>query len=381
MKSISLGKLFGIKLELHWSFVLITLFVIALFALTQPANLAPITMSFFFLFLSVFLHELAHSVVSLQRGIKVKKIVLLPIGGVSLTDSLPEKPVDEFLIAIAGPLFNFAVTITILLLVLLFPLPFPRALLSNIPALFYSSDAVLNAILSMPLFTIFWWNLILGLFNLFLPALPLDGGRVLRALLSFKFGRIEATKAVTKASSLIAIAMLFAGFAYMNLLLMLIAFFVFFGSREEEKLVLMKALLKNTKLSQYINKKPLLLDGSIPAAQAAEKMIQRNKRIAVVKTGNQKYAILSSEDLPLILERKEQPLKELLPEAKPLSISASAGKAIEKMLTTGERAIPVTRGKKLAGLIQARELEKAVLFAKAKNSLESNNFKKTKTGK
>lgn len=377
MKSISLGKIFDIKLELHWSFVLIALFVIGFFALYQPANLAPVTMSLFFLFFSVFLHELAHSVVSLQRNIKVKKIVLLPIGGASITDSLPEKPIDEFLIAIAGPAFNFAVAIIVLLLVFLFPLPFPRSLLSDFPALFYSSEAVIKALLSMPLFAILWWNLILGTFNLFLPALPLDGGRVLRALLSFKLGRIKATRAVTRASSLIAITMLFIGFADANILLMLIALFVFFGSREEEKIVIMKALLGNIKLSKYINKKPLFLNGSLPAEKAVEKMLKKKQRISVVKLPGEKYAIMQAEELPLLLEKK-QPLNQLLPETRALPFNASAGKAIEKMLTTGERAIPVIKGKKLVGVIEAKELEKAALLEKARALLEKQQFKKTK---
>jgi len=380
MKSISLGKLFGIKLELHWSFVLIALFVIGLFALSQPANLAPVSMTFFFLFFSVFLHELAHSVVSLQRGIKVKKIVLLPIGGVSLTDTLPEKPKDEFLIAIAGPAFNFAVAVSIIVLVLLLPVPFPRQLLADFPALFYSTDTVLKPLLSMPLFTILWWNLLLGSFNLLLPALPLDGGRVLRALLSFQLGRVKATRIVTKASSLIAIAMLFVGFAYANLLLMIIAFFVFFGSREEEKLVLMKALLKDVKLSAYINKKPLLLNGSLSAEKAVEKMLKKKQRLAVVKLPGEKYAVISAEELPELLEKKGLSLKEFLPETKPLPINTSTGQAIEKTLIAGEHAIPVTKGKKLAGLIEAKDLEKALLLTRAKNALEKKqHFKNTKS--
>jgi len=376
MKSLYLGELFGIKLELHWSFVIIGLAVLLLFGFTQPANLASIVMLFFLLFLSVFLHELSHSVVSLQRGIRVEKIVLLPIGGVSLTSSIPENPKDEFLIAIAGPALNFIVVIAILLLVFLLPLPFPRELLARFPALFYSSELIIPPLLSMPLFTILWWNLILGAFNLFLPALPLDGGRVLRSLLSFKVGHVKATLLATRISSIIAIAMFFLGFIAMHLILMVIAFFVFFGSREEERLVLMKHALKGKKLSSLVNKRPIVLKGTLTPGQAFSQMLAKNRTTALVELGKGKHGVLSLSDSRSLADGDGMQLRRLLKEVKPLKASDRPSRALEKMLISGERILPVSGTGKRAWAIEAKTLEKEVILARTASLLKKQHLKK-----
>ena len=378
MKSLFLGELFGIKLELHWSFLIIGFSVLLLFGFTQPANLASIVMLFFLLFLSVFLHELSHSVVSLQRGIRVEKIVLLPIGGASLTDSIPENPKDEFLIAIAGPALNFIVVIAILLMVSLFPLPFPRELLSQFPSLFYSAELVIPPLLSMPLFTILWWNLILGAFNLFLPALPLDGGRVLRSLLSFRLGHVRATLLATRVSSIIAIAMFFLGFISMHLILMVIAFFVFFGSREEEKLVLLKDALKGKKLSSLVNKRPLVLKGTMTAEQAFKRMLGRKQTSALVELAKGRHGVLSLGETAGFAESNGKQLRSVLKGVKPLRAAESPGRALERMLTSGERILPVSGSGKRIWAVEAKTLEKAVLLARTASLLKKQAFKKTK---
>src|SRR3989338_350808 len=107
MRSLSLGKIFGIEIVLHWSFVLLAILLAASLLFFAPQNGFISLMIFVFLFVSVLLHELSHSVVALQLKSNVQKIVLLPIGGVSIADEMPENPKHEFLIAVAGPLFNF----------------------------------------------------------------------------------------------------------------------------------------------------------------------------------------------------------------------------------------------------------------------------------
>jgi Zn-dependent protease len=344
--------------------VLTGLFVVGLLALTESSLLAPMLMVFFFLFLSVFLHELVHSIVSLQRGIGVQKIILLPIGGVSLTESLPEKAKDEFLIAVSGPAFNFLVVFAVLFLVAVFPLPFPRELLLN-PNALNSSEAAAASFLSMPLFTVFWVNLALGTFNLFLPALPLDGGRVFRSLLSFAFGYRKATAIATRISSLIAILLFVSGFFSGNLVLLVIAAFVFFGSKEEEKIGLMKEQLKGLSIPQLISEKPLLLDSLMSVREAFEKMLAEKKTEAVTEIETGRYAVLLLEDMPSLLDRKTMPLYKALKETPALQISESPSKAFERMASAGKRAIPVLDGSVLAGIIDLEKIERSVMLSKA----------------
>src|SRR3989338_3198540 len=192
MNGIRLVRVFGISIEFHSTFILLIAGIALLLAIFDPNSLVPTMLLMFFLFLSVFIHELSHSIVSIMRGIKVEKIILLPIGGISVTERIPEKPLDEFLIAIAGPAFNFIAVAAIIIIVALAPnLPWPHYLFTGTEP---SIEQFNEAILAYPLFGLFWVNFMLGLFNLVVPALPMDGGRVLRSILSWRFGFARATR-------------------------------------------------------------------------------------------------------------------------------------------------------------------------------------------
>ena len=106
MNNLTFGRLFGIKLELHYTFVLLIILVAGLLILFDPGNFVAYFTLLFFLFVSVFIHELFHSLIAISQGTKVKKIMLLPIGGIAMTDKMPEKPMEELKMALAGPLFN-----------------------------------------------------------------------------------------------------------------------------------------------------------------------------------------------------------------------------------------------------------------------------------
>lgn len=186
MQGIRFAKFKGISLEIHQTFIWLILIIVILLLIFSPAEFFSYLLLLAFLFVSVFIHELFHSLVSIWRGFKVKKIILLPIGGLSVSTDFPEKPLEELLISLAGPLFNFIIVFAIIVIINVFPgLPWPS--LSGGEAL----QELNTAILGNPLFALFWVNLILGAFNLFVPALPLDGGRVLRALLALNLDLIK----------------------------------------------------------------------------------------------------------------------------------------------------------------------------------------------
>ncbi len=357
MKSLSLGKLLGIKVELHWSFLLIAGLMIASLALFQPQALLPIIVFFSLLFLTVFLHELTHSVVSLQRGFRVKKIVLLPIGGVALSEKLPEKPLDEFLIAASGPIFNFAVALVLLFLVSFFPLPFPENSFFQLFKSFILGSALFEqALLKYPLFALFWINLILGSFNLFLPALPLDGGRVLRSILGTKLGYMKATSIVSRTSTFVAL-LLFLSVFFLGILAPIIGLIILFGSKEEERLVKLKYFFSGIRVSEAIEKKPLVLKGSTPLKTALKEMLQRKKTIALVKL-RKEYGVLSAAQFIEQREKLSEPVSKIAVKTEPVNYNESVSSVLERILSGNSVFIPVLKKGKLAGAINSEKLEK-----------------------
>src|SRR3990167_1924276 len=279
MAGLKLGSVFGIGVELHPTFVW-------LFAALAGVLLV-------FLFVSVFVHELFHSLVALSKHVRVEKIVLLPIGGISMAEEMPEKPLDEFLVAIAGPLFNFLVVFLILFLVAVVPgLPWPHALFSG------QADYALveEAMLAYPLFALLWVNLMLGAFNLFVPALPMDGGRVLRALLSMVMCHAKATALASKISLGFAFLMALLGLLGGSLMLVVIAVFLYFGATYERDLTAMKETIRGADYGKIVSKKFSAVDEGMRFEDALKAIAEKNTGLLLVKGGTG-IGYLSTDDL------------------------------------------------------------------------------------
>lgn len=194
--SLQVGRILGIPLQFHWSFVLVGIWL--LYDSWQPgegiiwANLGWLLLWVCLIFFTVLLHEIGHAIMARWLGIGTEKIVLYPIGGGAFLEQIPEDPGKEIKIAIAGPVVN-------LLLVGLAALVFFLSSDNNLSLLLQfflqpnSNIVVFDVSLFEQLTVVFLvLNLLLGVFNL-LPAFPLDGGRVLRAVLSYRWSRERAT--------------------------------------------------------------------------------------------------------------------------------------------------------------------------------------------
>jgi len=347
-------RIFGIEIELHLSFILLFFILVLSLALFFPENFFNSIILFFLLFLSVFFHELSHSIIALSKGIKVKKIILLPIGGVSVSESLIEKPEDELLIAIAGPLFNFAVVFFLLLIVLLFRIPFPYNLIST-------AKGLEEAIMNYPLFALLWINLILGLFNLFVPALPMDGGRVLRALLSIKLGELKATRIASKLSLLISIIFFVLGFLIQNILLLLIAVFVFIGAKQEEAIVIRKTEAKKIELHDLINFNPLIIDNESTLLDAFNAMRLKGKETALIK--DKHYFFVSLEMLSVIPKNQwNKKVKEIAKKVPEIGLNKQTSNLVDLIFLKGFPVIAVKKENELIGVIERETFEKAIEF-------------------
>jgi Zn-dependent protease len=179
--SINLFRVFGIRLAVHFSFLLLVAYAAWAGWSENPTDrwtgLTLDLVLIILLFTCIVLHELGHSLTARRYGIGVSRILLLPIGGMAEFDSIPRQPRRELLISLAGPAVNFSIA----LLLLIF-LPWPKSWGSD--SVEFSARGLGDLLLRL--------NLIMGSFNL-LPVFPMDGGRILRALLATRLPYLRAT--------------------------------------------------------------------------------------------------------------------------------------------------------------------------------------------
>jgi Zn-dependent protease len=208
--------LLGVPIRLHFTFVLllIGLVVIGLSSNQSPGNYTLFVLA---VIASVLLHELGHALVSSHYRIRTIEIVMYPIGGVARLER-PPKPWEEFWIALTGPAVNLAIAASI------FALLYSEKRPINLFALVQPSDVNLADRIALA-------NLILAGFNL-LPAFPMDGGRMLRAVLSRMKSEYEATRIATWSGRMLAISMGLYGFINMPMLAF-VAFFIYLGAANE----------------------------------------------------------------------------------------------------------------------------------------------------
>jgi len=243
-------RLFGIDVKVHWSFVLVLAFGAFLYG-SGPAGWIGGSLygvlSMLLLFASVTLHEYGHALTARRFGIGTRSILLLPIGGVANLERIPEKPSQELAVVSAGPLINVIIAIVLV----------PVALLLNRGNLggVLSLDAVSANIQNPGLLTLVVFvlstNLFLALFNL-LPAFPLDGGRLLRALLAYMMPYTQATRTAVVIGRLLAVLMAIYGIFSGAIGLLLIAFFVYVGGSAELEAVSNRAVLRQYKASRAL---------------------------------------------------------------------------------------------------------------------------------
>lgn len=224
-----LGAPFGITLRLHWSFLLLGGWL-GLSTLGQTGSLTAV-LSFISLgvivFGSVALHEYGHALTARHYGIGTREITLLPIGGIAQLEGSPAHPRHEFWIALAGPAVNLGLAVLVVALD---------------PMLRRSTGWGASSGPSLLAFALYV-NLFMGFFNL-LPALPMDGGRILRALLALKMPALKATRISATVARILAAAMMGYGLLNGELMLAVIGGFVWITAGAEKNRMEVEAELR-----------------------------------------------------------------------------------------------------------------------------------------
>lgn len=234
--SFSIGRIAGTEIRVHVTFFLLLAWI-GVAHYRQGGTDAAIQGIIFILiiFACVVAHEFGHIFVARRYGIHTPTVTLLPIGGVAQLERMPEKPQREFIVALAGPAVNFAIAG---LLMLLLGTQVDKDALGAIENPEVSFAARVVSV-----------NLFLGIFNL-IPAFPMDGGRILRALLSLRYSRVLATKIASNIGQILAFFFGFLGLLG-NPLLIFIAIFVYLAAAAESQSVEIQTISK-TKLAQDV---------------------------------------------------------------------------------------------------------------------------------
>lgn len=255
--SFSLGRLFGSELRVHLTFFLLLAWVgFAAYAQAGPAAAVRNLLFILALFACVLAHEFGHALMARRYGIRTPDITLLPIGGLARLERMPENPLHEIWVALAGPAVNIVIW---LVLTLLFG---ARAALGDLGDGALSSGGFLGQLATV--------NLILALFNM-IPAFPMDGGRVFRALLCLRMDRVRATRIASYAGQGVAVLLAFVGLSTGNAILVLVAFFVFIAAGGENQDVAMRSAARQLRArdAMITRFESLAPDDSVEAAAAA----------------------------------------------------------------------------------------------------------------
>ncbi|WGW02790.1 site-2 protease family protein [Tropicibacter oceani] len=256
--SFPLGRLLGSELRVHATFFLLLAFVAAS-AYSEGGVTAALSNTLFILalFACVVAHEYGHALMARRYGIKTPDITLLPIGGMARLERMPEQPGQEVLVALAGP----AVNVVIWAVLIGFGASTDMEALAD-PA---TASAFLGRLAAV--------NLFLAIFNL-IPAFPMDGGRVLRALLSLRMDRVKATRIAASAGQLVAFLFAFWGLSSGNLILVLIAGFVFLAAQAEASDVASRDIAKGLFLRDAVITSFESLSPTDPMHVAAQTLIR-----------------------------------------------------------------------------------------------------------
>lgn len=214
----NLFRVRGIQLAVHFSFfLLLALFGVEGWARSGWTGVFWNVATLIVFFTCVVLHELGHSFTAMRFGVGVRRILLMPIGGMAEFDSIPRQPGRELLITVAGPAVNFAIA-GLLALVIKMPAGWP----------FGEHEFLANAEGFAQL--IVHWNLLMGLFNL-VPVFPMDGGRIFRAALASRLPYLRATFIAATVGKVLAIAAALVAIVFWQELLMAALFvFIFFAA-------------------------------------------------------------------------------------------------------------------------------------------------------
>jgi Zn-dependent protease len=301
-------------------------------------------------FLCVVLHELGHALAARHYGIKTRDITLLPIGGVARLERMPKKPSQEFWVAVAGPAVNVVIALA------LFAGIYVGGKLAPMENVIQARGTFLEQLLAI--------NVWIVMFNL-LPSFPMDGGRVLRAILASRMPYAKATRIAATVGQFMALIFAFLGFTIPNLLLILIALFVWVSASQESRAAQIQAglediLVRDTMMTEF---HALRIDDTLAAA------------VTLTLAGSQHdFPVLDQQTFKGMLTRKslmetlasqgnQTPVAQAMTREVPvLDADLPVQEAISALQSSNCETIPVFDKTRLVGLLTSENVGEFLLI-------------------
>jgi stage IV sporulation protein FB len=356
--SIPLGRVLGTEIRLHLTFLLLLAWIGIAAGMSGGAGAALDGIVFIcLLFGCVLLHEFGHVLAARRYGISTPDITLLPIGGVARLERIPEKPAEELVVALAGPAVN--VVIALLLL----------ALIGGVPPVEVagSPDNAAHGLLPR----LFWVNVTLVVFNL-IPAFPMDGGRVLRALLAWKLGHRRATEIAAMVGQVLAFGLGLIGLLNGMVLLVFVALFVWLGAGAESHAAQLRDVARGMIAADAMVTRFEVLEVNASIGMAVEKLLRTAQTdFPVVDGAGRLRGILTRSDMIRALQEKggDAPVLEAMHADVPVVRDrAPLEQALEVMQQAGGEIGVVDASGRLVGLLTQENLGELMLVRAARGT-------------
>ena len=353
--NLKLGKYYGTEVQIHWTFFLLAAWIV-LSEVLSGATVDRILFNLQFILavmICVLLHELGHLFAAKKFGIKTNKMVLLPVGGISTVEKTTHSPKEEFLITIAGPLVNLIIAI-----ILFFAIPVSDYISFNLGEYF---TALNDFSVKTFLFFLFIVNVALAVFNM-IPAFPLDGGRLMRAVLDIKLTRVKATRVATTISSIIAIILLLIGLL-VNPILVFLSLFLLIGSFSENKTVHQIGLLKGYKVRDAMLKHITVFDPEDTMEHVVNVILRGSETNFVVIKDKEIVGLLFHKDIIENSNKRTLLVRDLMTtDFKTVSAGDKLDLAYSLMQDEIDPFFPVTEKGELIGAIDFANMHEFILM-------------------
>ncbi len=340
------ARVAGIGIHIHATFPLLLIWVGALqYFDRRDWRDAEVGIGFvLILFAIVVLHELGHALTARRFGIQTRDITLLPIGGVARLERLPEDPKQELCIALAGPAVNVCLAILFLCLIAM-----GGQIARALSAPFIGANLLVNLL---------WANVVLACFNM-VPAFPMDGGRVLRALLATRIDYVRATRIAARIGQVLAVGFAVAAGVLKYPTWVLLGLFVYFGAGREAAMVQMKSVLNGLRVGDLMITDFRTFQAEDPLGAAREQFLDGLQRQFPVLEGGQVVGVLTGPDLAHGLEKfgpeatVGAAMEKAFPEAHP---DEAAETALSRLQSSRMGMMPVTSSGQLVGIVSAEKV-------------------------
>ena len=354
--TVRIGRVYGIELKMHLTFFLLIGWVMFMY-LHQGQSMASAIAGVLFLlaiFACVILHEFGHSLTARKYGIKTRDIILLPIGGVARLEKMPSNPLQELWVALAGPAVNIVIALILFTYLKLTSLAEPSQVLAT------SQGNFLERVMMVNLF-------IVG-FNM-LPAFPMDGGRVLRAIMATRLDYGKATQIAASIGQAMAIFFGVIGLLY-NPLLILVAVFVWIGAAQESSMASLQSALGGVPVRRAMLTNFKTLDGNDSLERAVELTLAGSQKDFPVLVDGRVDGILTQANLIKALSERDKyssVRSAMQQEFSTIDSLDMLETAVVKLKECECNALPVTLNRKLVGLLTMDNLGEFMKFRAASN--------------